>query len=107
MRLILGFILLVVMVVFALSNRQMIDLHIWPTDFAMQAPMSLTILVAMGVAFLVGALFTWFGSLAQRRRARRAEETVRLLEAQISALKARPPAPATRQVATRMPAIDA
>ena len=43
----------------------------------------------MAIAFLLGALVVWMSELSQRRRARRAERTVRLLEAQIEALKAR------------------
>jgi lipopolysaccharide assembly protein A len=44
----------------------------------------------MAIAFLLGALVVWMSELSQRRRARRAERTVRLLEAQIEALQARP-----------------
>jgi hypothetical protein len=43
----------------------------------------------MAIAFLLGALVVWMSELSQRRRARRAEQTVRLLEAQIEALQAR------------------
>ncbi len=101
MRLLLSSLLAVVLVVFALSNKQPILLHFWPTDVVLQAPMSLTVLVAMGAAFLLGALFTWGGVLGQRRRARRAEDSVRLLEAQVASLKARQP------VAARMSKVDA
>ena len=40
-------------------------------------------------AVLLGALVVWISELAQRSRARRAERTVRLLEAQVEELKAR------------------
>ncbi len=101
MRALLGLLLAIVLVLFALSNQQPVLLHLWPTDLALQAPLSLTVLIGMGAAFLVGALFTWTGSLGQRSRARRAEDTVRLLEAQVSALKARMP------VTARMSRVDA
>jgi hypothetical protein len=51
-------------------------------------------LALTGLAFLVGGLLVWFGELGQRHRARRAEQAVRLLEAQVQDLKARLPVPA-------------
>ncbi|HVY16903.1 MAG TPA: LapA family protein [Rhodopila sp.] len=75
---------------FALSNTEMVTLGIWPTDYMVQVHLSLAILVAMAVAFFLGGLLVWFSALAQRRRANRAERTVKLLEAQIEELKARP-----------------
>ncbi len=91
MRLLIAVPFLVLLVLFTLSNRQPVAIGLWPTDLAWQAPLSLAVLLGMGIAFLLGALFTWGASLAQRRRARRAEDTVRVLEAQIAELKARLP----------------
>jgi hypothetical protein len=45
----------------------------------------------MAIAFLLGGAVVWLSELAQRRRARRAEYTVRLLETQVQELKARLP----------------
>jgi uncharacterized membrane protein YciS (DUF1049 family) len=64
-------------------------LGLWPTDYSIEVHLSLAILIAMAIAFLLGALVVWMSELSQRRRARRAERTVRLLEAQIEALQAR------------------
>ena len=75
---------------FALSNTEMVTLGIWPTDYTVQVHLSLAILVAMALAFFLGGVLVWFSALAQRRRANRAERTIRLLEAQIEELKARP-----------------
>ena len=75
---------------FALSNTEMVTLGIWPTDYTVQVHLSLAILVAMAFSFLLGGVLVWFSALAQRRRANRAERTIRLLEAQIEELKARP-----------------
>ena len=76
-------------VLFALSNTETVHLGLWPTDYGIDAPISLTILIAMALAFLLGAVVVWISELSQRRRARRAERTVKLLEAQIEDLKAR------------------
>jgi hypothetical protein len=58
-----------------------------------ELPLALAVLGGMAVAFLAGGLLVWISELAQRRRARRAEQTVQLLEAQVQELKARLPQP--------------
>jgi putative membrane protein len=90
--LIVAFILCLPLVLFALSNTEIVGLGLWPMDYRIEVHLSLAILVAMAIAFLLGALVVWMSELSQRRRARRAERTIRLLEAQIEALQARTPA---------------
>jgi uncharacterized integral membrane protein len=89
LRLVLLFPVLLILVVFALSNPQPVHLGFWPTDYAVQAPLSIAVLVGMGIAFLVGALIVWFSAIAARMRARNAERRIRLLEAEVQGLKAR------------------
>lgn len=88
MRLILALPLLALLVVFALSNSQPARLGLWPFDWAVEAPLSLLMLAAMGFAFLAGGIVVWASDLAGRRREREARHTVRLLEAQIAELRA-------------------
>jgi uncharacterized integral membrane protein len=93
MRLLIALPFLLLLVLFALSNTAPTSLRLWPTDYAMDLPLSLAILGGMAIAFLLGGSLVWLSELAQRRRARRAEHAVRLLEAQVAELKARlPPA---------------
>lgn len=92
MRILIAIPFLLILVLFALSNTAPVKLGFWPTDFTMQLPLSLAILGGMGLAFLIGGLLVWVSALGQRRRARRAEQAVRLLEAQVQELKARVPA---------------
>jgi len=99
MGLIIAFPFALLLVLFALSNREPVNIGLWPTDVAWQVPLSLAVLAGMAVAFLLGALFTWVAALGQRRRARRAEDQVRLLEAQVTDLKSRVPV-------TRLPLAD-
>ncbi|HEX3573424.1 MAG TPA: lipopolysaccharide assembly protein LapA domain-containing protein [Rhodopila sp.] len=91
--LIVTFVLCVPLVLFALSNTEVVRLGLWPTDYGLEVHLSLAILVAMAIAFLLGAVVVWMSELSQRRRARRAERAVRQLEAQIEALQARPAPP--------------
>ena len=85
--------ILLLLVLFALSNTAPVHLGLWPTGLSLEAPLSLAILGAMAIAFLLGGLLVWLSELAQRRRARRAEHAIRLLEAQVQELKARMPMP--------------
>ncbi len=89
MRLLIAVPLLLLLVMFALSNRQLVPIRLWPTDFAVEAPLALAVLAGMAIAFLLGGLMVWFSVLVQRRRARRAEAQVRLLDEQLAELKAR------------------
>jgi uncharacterized integral membrane protein len=93
--LIITLIISVPLVLFALSNTEQVPLGLWPTDYSIDVPLSLAILVALGIGFLLGAFLVWFTALAHRRRARRAERKVRLLESHVESLKARPAATAS------------
>lgn len=84
--------LLLLLVLFALSNTAPVRLGLWPTGFSREVPLSIAILGGMAVAFLAGGLLVWISELSQRRRARRAEHTIRLLEAQVQELKSHVPA---------------
>jgi uncharacterized integral membrane protein len=98
--LIVTFVVCLPLVLFALSNTAVVRLGLWPTDYGIDVHLSIAILVAMAIAFLLGALVVWMSELSQRRRARRAERTVRLLEAQIEALQARTRSPMSLPPAT-------
>jgi putative membrane protein len=87
---------LLLLVLFALSNTKPVRVDLWPTGWSLDAPLSLAILGAMALAFLIGGLLVWIAELGQRRRARRAEQAVRLLEVQVQELKSRLPQAALR-----------
>lgn len=90
MRILVAIPLIVILVAFALSNQQEIQLGLWPTDIVISLPLSVAVLVAAGVFFIVGGFMTWTTALGARARARTAERTVRQLEAQLEAMRARP-----------------
>lgn len=93
LRLILMAPLLLLLVVFALSNTVVVPIGLWPTGISVATPLSVAILIAMALAFLAGALLVWFGSFAHRLRARRAEARVSTLEAELDRLRAHPAPP--------------
>ncbi len=94
MRLLIAVPLLLFLVLFALSNTAPVRLALWPTDFALELPLSLAMIASAGIALLIGGVVVWLNELGQRHRARQAEQAVRLLEAQVRELKARLPVPA-------------
>jgi len=81
--------LLLLVILFALSNTESVRLGLWPTDLLIEAPLSLIMLMAMGFAFLVGALSTWVVGLGARLRARRAEQAAIALRTELETLRAR------------------
>jgi uncharacterized integral membrane protein len=80
--------LLLLLALFAGSNRQAATLKLWPTDFSLELPLALAVLGTAGLAFLCGGLLVWFGTFRLHRQLRRSEEAVRLLEDRIRALGA-------------------
>lgn len=89
-RWIIGIPLLLLMVLFALSNTGPVLLDLFPFGhLPFGVPLSIVVLAAMGLGFLLGGLRLWFTALHHQRAARRAEEKMRLLEARHQELRAR------------------
>jgi uncharacterized integral membrane protein len=82
--------LTVVIVMFAVANRQVVTVSFDPFDsaspaFAMTAPLFILIFVLVGVGVLVGGVATWLRQHKWRARARRAETEARELRALLEA----------------------
>ena len=77
------------LILFGLSNRDIVTLRLWPFDLAVPAELSVAVLGFSAVAFLAGALLTWFGTLRYRYRARKMQDAARVLEAEVAELRGR------------------
>ncbi|MFZ4410223.1 MAG: lipopolysaccharide assembly protein LapA domain-containing protein [Paracraurococcus sp.] len=88
MRWILLLPLLVLLVLFGLSNKAEVSLYLWPFDIAWVAPLSVAVLAIGALCFLFGALVAWMAGLPHRRRASRLEEAARVMEAELSEFRA-------------------
>jgi len=104
--LLLTALLLLVLVLFAISNTMPVVLQLWPFDLSWEVPLAGAVLGAAALAFLLGALLTWGGALHYRRRARRMQRAAQLLEAELAELRAQqdagnpvPPAAPARSTA--------
>lgn len=86
-------------VLFALSNRQPVELRLWPFDLVWQAPLSVAVLAAAAVAFLVGAGIVWVSGIPQRSRARAAIRRADGLQREVDAARARDRAAAADRLA--------
>ena len=49
----------IVVVTFAVSNRNLIDLNLWPLPFKQELPLYLISLGTLAIGFFFGALLTW------------------------------------------------
>ncbi len=87
--LVLTAILLLLLVLFAISNTAPVALLLWPFDLAWEVPLAGAVLGAAALAFILGALVAWGGALHYRRRARKMQRAAQLLEAELAELRAK------------------
>ena len=83
LRLTLVFLLLLLAVLFAFSNKNLVPLALWPTPWKTEWPLSVVVLSAMLVAFFGGVVSRLLPGLVLRRRLRRAEKEIETLKAQL------------------------
>lgn len=81
--------LVLVLVLFAISNAEPVVLQFWPFDVSWELPLAGAVLGAAALAFLLGAVLTWGGALHYRRRARRMQRAAQLLEAELAEIRAK------------------
>jgi len=92
LRLILLPIVLIV-AVFALSNRQSIDLSLWPLPWGAQAPLFVLLLATLLLGILIGGGLTWARGHHHRSAAREHRRANERLQRQLDALKQDKPRP--------------
>ncbi|MHA1601301.1 MAG: lipopolysaccharide assembly protein LapA domain-containing protein [Alphaproteobacteria bacterium] len=79
--------LMVVAVVFAIANREVVMLDLWPLAMTIQAPLFVLVLGSAVVGLLAGAMVAWFSGGPTRRRAREARRRAAELEREIARLR--------------------
>ncbi|MDJ0946971.1 MAG: LapA family protein [Kiloniellales bacterium] len=85
----IGVILAIVVVSFALSNRQRVTLDLWPFEIGVELPLFLMVLVSFVIGFLAGGCVMWLSGAAARRQAREARRKAARLERQTAELQQR------------------
>jgi uncharacterized integral membrane protein len=84
---VLGLIGLVVIVSFAVSNRQMVDVGLWPLPETLNVQLFWVFLFGLVVGAVLGGLGAWFGAMGKRRHARQMKRKADDLEGQLRVIK--------------------
>ncbi|MEW6453036.1 MAG: lipopolysaccharide assembly protein LapA domain-containing protein [Pseudomonadota bacterium] len=97
--------LAIVIVMFAVANRELITVSFDPFDtvhpaLAMRLPLFVLIFILVGLGVFIGGVAAWLRQSKWRARARRAEAEARRLREQIDAQRARPALPAAAEPST-------
>ena len=81
--------LMVLAVLFAVSNRESVDLALWPLPWVVEPPVYAIVLGALALGVVVGAAVAWIGGGRARGRARSAERKVQEQQRDVEALEKR------------------
>ena len=81
---IVGLVLMVVLVVFAIDNGAPMTISLWPLPWQATLPGFIALFAALVVGFLVGAVAAWLSGAKTRKRARDLAETNRAQSHQIA-----------------------
>ena len=81
--------LMVLAVLFAVSNRESVDLALWPLPWVIEAPVYAIALGALALGVVVGAFVAWVGGGRARGRARSAERKFHEQQRDVEALEKR------------------
>jgi uncharacterized integral membrane protein len=74
---------------FAISNREVVTLGLWPLPFRTDAPLYLVALVPLLFGMIVGGLVLWFGRFASGFRMRRLENRLAATQKDLEGMKSR------------------
>jgi lipopolysaccharide assembly protein A len=69
-----------VLVIFAVSNREFVELSFEPLPATVQAPLYLVVLVTLAVGFLIGEFAAWIGGAKRRGETRSLRGRIKRIE---------------------------
>jgi uncharacterized integral membrane protein len=76
--------LAILLVLFAIDNRDALELKLWPLPWTASLPVFMALFLALLLGFLAGVLAAWFSGGKRRRRTRNLAETARAQAQQIA-----------------------
>lgn len=83
---ILGFVLAAAIALFAIYNRQPVDVTFSPIHDPLSIPLYLIALGLMGAGFLLGGTFVWFTQGRVRKTKRQQKKQIKALEKELKAV---------------------
>jgi uncharacterized integral membrane protein len=90
---------------FAVANREMVEIDLWPIFTKVAMPLYFSLVCALAIGFLLGAIVAWWSGRTARSRARQASRRADALQRERDALQAQidaaRPRPATIDVAAK------
>lgn len=81
--------LVLVLIVFAVSNREAVTVTLWPFPLLIETRLYLVVLLTLLLGFLVGLGAGWVASWQVRRAARQRARRIEALERDLAAAEAR------------------
>lgn len=85
---VLAIIFAILAISFAVSNRTVVPVSLWPLPFEWPMPVAMVGFIGVIFGFLLGGIAAWISAGASRRRARAAEYKSRNQEREIKRLQA-------------------
>lgn len=86
-RLLLGLVGLVVIASFAVSNREKVEMALWPLPDTFEVQLFWVFLFGLVVGAVLGGLGAWLGGMRKRRDGRQMRRKAENLEAQLRTIK--------------------
>jgi putative membrane protein len=80
----------VLLIPFAVSNREPVSLGFWPLPFLVDLPLYLLVMLLLLVGFVIGAAAGWLAGRRTRRELRRRRRRVEALERELVAARSQP-----------------
>ena len=77
----------ILVVLFAISNRSVVILELWPLPYFVPFPFYGAVLIAAFIGFVGGSIVAWFSAGSARRKARHAARKASGLEKDLDKLK--------------------
>jgi uncharacterized integral membrane protein len=74
-----------VLILFAVSNREPVAIELWPLPDRAELPLYLIVLGTLVIGFFAGQFVTWVGGWRWRREARRSRSRIAMLERELDA----------------------
>ncbi|HVY98696.1 MAG TPA: LapA family protein [Dongiaceae bacterium] len=84
---------IVIVALFAVNNRQTVEIELWPLPWAPSTPLFLLTLCAVLFGFLFGCLVMWLTGGKQRRRLRETRRDLDAARSELHVVRQRPAAP--------------
>lgn len=84
---VIGLPIAVLAIIFAVSNRDAVQVDLWPLPWEVMLPLYLLVLGALALGLVVGAVVAWISSGSARSRARREHRRANKLEVELDEVR--------------------